>query len=374
MFPQPHPVTYLDTAAEGLPLAEGETALAAYFADKSAGTPGRRNFYGEEERARSALGRLLGTDPENLALVSSASDALNVLANSIGWKPGDEVVISDLEFPSGVLAWLRLRERGVTVRVLPSAEGRIFLRSFQDAIGEKTRVVCVSHVSYKTGTRIPFLRELSNAAHAAGALFVVDATQSLGRMPVSVDGIDFLVASSYKWLLGVHGLSVAYMSASVRGSLVPSALGWYSIRDLFTPDRFEQYALKPGAGWMMAGMPPFPSIYVLRRSVEFLLGVGVDRIDTELRPLVTVLRQGLENLGFDLLTPPDPAYASGIVSFAHQDCARIAAALELRDVIVWAGDGRVRASVHLYNDRSDIERCLQELDTCRQETLCTTQR
>jgi selenocysteine lyase/cysteine desulfurase len=373
MFPQAHQVAYLDTAAEGLPLPEGETALAAYFADKSVGSPGRRHFYGEEERTRSAVGRLLGTNLENVALVSCASDALNVLANSIDWKPEDEVLVSDLEFPSGVLAWLRLRERGVTIRVLPSERGRISMESFQDAIGEKTRVVCVSHVSYKTGTRIPFMRELSCAAHAVGALFVVDATQSLGRLPVVVDGIDFLVASSYKWLLGVHGLGVAYMSPSVRDRLVPGALGWYSISGVFTPDRLAQYALKLGAGWMMTGMPAFPSIYVLRRSVEFLLEVGVDRIDAELRPLVTALRQGIEELGFDLLTPPDPVYASAIVSFSHPDCERIAAALEQRNVIVWAGNGRVRASIHLYNDRSDIERYLQELAAYRQKALCTAQ-
>jgi selenocysteine lyase/cysteine desulfurase len=367
MFPQADQVAYLDTAAEGLPFAEGEMALAAYYADKSVGSPGRRQLHCEEERTRSAVGRLLGTDSQNIALVSCAGEALNVLANSIDWRPEDEVVISDLEFPSGVLAWLRLRERGVKVRVLPSEEGRISLESFQRAIGEHTRVACVSHVSYKTGTRIPFLRELSCAAHAVGALMVVDATQSLGRLPVAVDGIDFLVASSYKWLLGAHGLSVAYLSPSARDRLVPGVLGWYSITDVFTPDRFEQYTLKPGAGWLMVGMPAFPSIYVLRRSVEFLLEVGVDRIDTELRSLVTALRQGIEELGFALLTPTDPAFASGIVSFAHPDSERIAAALEQRDVIVWAGDGRVRASVHLYNDRSDVERYLKALAAYRRE-------
>src|SRR5262249_33351764 len=156
----------------------------------------RRHLYREEEVARFAVAQLLGGKAENVALVSSASEALNVLANSIEWKPGDEVVISDLEFPSGVLAWLRLRRLGVRVRVLPSRKGCLALESFLHAITEKTRVVCVSQVSYKTGTRIPFLPELSNAAHAAGALFVVDATQALGRLPVAIDGVDFLVASS----------------------------------------------------------------------------------------------------------------------------------------------------------------------------------
>ena len=70
----------------------------------------------------------------------------------------------------------------------------------------------MSHVSYHSGVCIPFLQELSREAHAHGAMLVVDATQSLGRMPVPVEGVDFLVASTYKWLLGVHGLGVAYLS------------------------------------------------------------------------------------------------------------------------------------------------------------------
>lgn len=373
LFPQAGRVTYLDTAAEGLPLAECGDALAGYFADKSMGSPGRRRFHDEEEACLSAVGQLLGTPSENVALVSCASHALNALASSIDWKPGDEVVISDLEFPSGVLAWLSLRPRGVTVRVLPSEGGLVPLESFQSVINKNTRVVCVSDVSYKTGTRLSFLRELSAAAHAVGAILVVDATQSLGRLPIAADGIDFLVASTYKWLLGVHGLSVVYLSPALRDRLVPGALGWYSVADVFTPDRFEHYDLKPGAGWLTPGMPAFPSIYVLRRSVEFLVEAGIDRIERELRPLIRALREGVAQMGFDLLTPAAAAHASGIVSFLHPECDRLGGALEQRGAIVWAGDGRVRASVHLYNDQADINNFLQSLAECQQEVSCTTQ-
>ncbi|MDQ2901511.1 MAG: aminotransferase class V-fold PLP-dependent enzyme, partial [Acidobacteriota bacterium] len=280
------------------------------------------------------------------------------------------VVISDLEFPSGVLAWLSLRPRGVTVRLVPSDAGRVSLESFQSAINENTRVVCVSDVSYKTGSRLPFLRELSRAAHAAGAILAVDATQSLGRLPVLLDGVDFLAASAYKWLLGIHGVGVAYLAPALRERLVPGALGWYSVPDVFTPDRFDHYDLKPGAGWLTPGMPAFPSIYVLRGSVEFLLDVGVDRIERDLRPLTGALREGIASLGFDLLTPADPARASGIVSFLHPDCDRIGEALKQRGVIVWTGDGRVRASVHLYNDQADVDRFLQSLAAIHWELSC----
>lgn len=361
MFPRACEVAYLDTAAEGLPLAGCREALLAYFEDKALGTPGRRRFHEEEAAALCGVARLLDVHASDVALLSSASDALNVFANSIDWRPGDDVLVSDLEFPSGVLVWLRLRERGVRVRVLPSKRGVVSLDEFAAAIGPATRIVCVSHVSYKSGARIPFLRELSSAAHAQGAMLVVDATQSLGRLPVPVEGVDFLVASTYKWLLGVHGLGLAYLAPSARARMSEGAVGWYSVQDIFAPDRFERYEAKPGARWMMTGMPVFPAIYALRRSVDFLLERNIAQIDDDLKPVVRALRDGVQQLGLEPLTPSNAEYASGIVSFLHPDCACIGAALEREGIIVWAGDGRVRASVHLYNDLEDVGRFLRAL-------------
>ncbi len=373
MFPRSCEVTYLDTEAEGLPVAGCREALLAYFNDKATGTPGRRKLHEEECKARNGVARLLGVHTNDVALLSSASDALNAFANCIDWHAGDEVLVCDLEFPSGVLAWLRLRERGVKVRVLASQNGVVRLDEFAAALGPVTRIICVSHVSYHSGVCIPFLQELSREAHAHGAMLVVDATQSLGRMPVPVEGVDFLVASPYKWLLGVHGLGVAYLSPMARGRISEGTLGWYSVQSLFAPDRLERYTAKPGAGWMMTGMPAFPAIYALRQSVDFLLERNIPHMDQELKPVVRWLYDGLCKLGLDLLTPADVEYASGIVSFRHQACEQIGAALERGGIIVWSGDGRVRTSIHLYNDMEDVDRLLQLLPSViERECACSS--
>jgi cysteine desulfurase/selenocysteine lyase len=373
MFPRAREVTYLDTAAEGLPPASCRDALLAYLESKSSGTPGRKQLHREECAAMSSVARLLGVPVNHVALLSSASDGLNVFANSIDWRPGDEVLISDLEFPSGALAWLRLRDRGVRVRVLGAQNGVVPLDQFAAAIGPSTRIVCVSHVSYLSGARIPFLRELSSLAHSQDAMLVVDATQSLGRVPVPIEGIDFLVASAYKWLLGVHGLSVAYLAPWARERISEGTVGWYSVQDVFSTDRFERYEAKPGARWMMTGMPAFPAIYALRQSLDFLLERDIRQIDEDLKPVVQALHTGLRQSGVELLTPPDAEYASGIVSFQHPACEQIGAALERDGVIVWSGDGRVRTSVHLYNDMEDVDRLLQTLQSAiEEECACRT--
>jgi cysteine desulfurase/selenocysteine lyase len=368
-FSRARQVVYLDTAAEGLPLDTAKQALVHYFQDKSLGTPGRRCLFARELEVVEAAARLLGTDHENVALVAHASEGLNILANSLSWSSGDEILVCDLEFPSNVLPWLRLRELGVTLRVVPSESGVIPYERLASQIHSRTKLVSISAVSYRTGTRIPYLAELARIAKDAGAVFAVDATQALGRIPISLEGVDYLVASSYKWLLGIHGLGVVYLAPEFGERLVPRSVGWYSVDDIFTKDRFQTFRFKRGAARLETGMPNFPAMYALRESLELLNAIGVDRIERELRPLVQQLRNGLEQLGVDLLTPADPELASGIVSFAHPRAEEIGTALERAGVIVWSGDGRVRASVHLYNNSADIARFLTHLEPILTQTL-----
>ena len=152
-----------------------------------------------------------------------------------------------------------------------------------------------------------------------------------------------------------------YCAPHLLDELRPGAAGWYSVNDVFAPDRFERFVLKEGAARFMGGMPNFPSIYVLRKSLGFLMQLGIERIDSELRPLVQRAREGIAALGFQLLTPADPASASGIVSFAHDAPEDLGHALRDTGVIVWAGDGRLRASIHIYNDENDIDSLLASL-------------
>jgi selenocysteine lyase/cysteine desulfurase len=238
---------YLDTAAEGLPPDHLRRALTSYHEDKSSGTPGRRNLHQVEAEALQAAACLLRTSAQDIAFLSSASEGLNLLANSIAWRSGDEVLITDLEFASNILVWLRLKELGVRLRVVHSESGMIQLEQLESQIGRATRLVSISQVSYKTGTQIRFLPELAQAIHRVGGILCVDATQALGRVPVSVDGIDYLVASSYKWLLGVHGLGIVFFAPELQERLLPGAVGWYSVQELFGPDRFENFKYKEGA-------------------------------------------------------------------------------------------------------------------------------
>jgi len=360
-FPFSSEAAYLDTGAEGLPPVAAYQAAVEYLKSKSRGSTGRPDMYAIEARATEAVVRLLGAAPGSAALLSSASEALNLFANSLDWREGDEVIITDLEFPSNVYPWLRLRDRGVKVIVVPARNGLLNLEDFTSRFSSHTRVVSVSFVSYATGTRLPFLGELGAAAHRAGALLCIDATQGLGRVPISVENIDFLASSTYKWLLGLHGSGIAYLSPSLAGGFEPFTVGWYGARNIFTPQRFESIDLKPGAARMLSGMPNYAAEAALEQGINHLLNRGIASLYDDLLPLVRELRRTIENAGYQVLTPADEAYASGIVSFGCEEPGAVKQALDRAGVITWAGDRRVRASIHIYNDEGDIRRLADAL-------------
>lgn len=361
LFPQAACQTYLDTAAEGLPAPGVAEGFAAYHNAKQLGSPGRKKLYPIVEEARGLTAELLGTQSENICFLSSASDSLLALLTSLPWSAGDEVIISDLEFPSNIIPWIRLRQDGVKVTVVESVDGSIRLQDIAAAITPKTKLVSLSLVSYKTGALFAELPELAHKVHAVDGILAVDATQGLGRAPVEVGETDFLFSSSFKWLMSAHGLGLTYVSPRLRDRLDPRAIGWYSVDNCFTPDRFERYELKSGAACLAAGMPNFPSLFALCASLRYVLGIGVENISRTLEPLITRLFDGVAATGSKMLTPADPRLRAGIVSFEHPDFQRIGAELADRQITVWAGDGRVRASAHLYNDEADADRFITAL-------------
>lgn len=351
---------YLNTGAEGLIPKVGLEAMQQYGLDKSLGAKGRERFYAVEEQARALVADFIGGRKDEIAFLSNASEGINRLCNALSWGAGDEVVIDDLEFPSNVLPWIKLRRCGVNVKVVQAVDRTLRVEDFERAVTDRTRLISVSLVSYKSGFRADIQR-LGELAHSVRAFLMVDATQGLGCTPFSVQGVDFMVASSYKWLLAPHGLGVVYCRRDLLDRLEPRSIGWRSVEDIFAPDRFERYDLRDGAAKMELGMPNFPALYALNAGIRYLQGIGLKSIERNALDLGTVLIEAFEDMGLDVLTPIDRTKRAGIVSFEHPEVKRIAAELEQDHVFVWGGDGRIRVSTHLYNDMEDVERLLGSL-------------
>lgn len=353
--------TWLYTGAEGPPLAVQEAAHERYLANRGRAEAGRAGHAEVEAALRTLLAGRLGLAPGDVALTGNASEAMNAVANSLGLQPGDNVVVNDLEFPSVVQPWLRLRASGVELRVARHDNGQLPAGQITELIDERTRAVALSHVSYMSGWRHD-LATLSAAAEAADALFIVDATQSLGVMPVPASAADVIVSSSYKWLLGGHGLGVLAWNRARRPLPDAPSVGWRSVPELFTSDRFERYQVYEDSRRFEVGFPSYPTIYSLHAALTWLNQFDETAVHDHVLALSGRLVGELTARGWKSITSEDSARRAGNVAVSTAYGAQIARQLSEQGIQCWGGDGRLRVSVHLFNGDDDVDRLLAALD------------
>jgi cysteine desulfurase/selenocysteine lyase len=358
-FPVAREVRYFNSAAEGLLPAVGREAMLRYADDKARGEPGRAGMYATETRLRAAVGARIGARADQVTFLPSAARGVGAVLEAIDWQPGDNVVTGEAEFPTNVLGPLGLGRHGVETRFVPSPGGRHGYVALERLVDPRTRLVIVSSVSFRTGFRVD-LERVANAAHASGALLLVDATQAFGDVPVSLAPADIVVASTFKWALAIHGAAVFALADTVR-DLQPATVGWRAVRDLFAPDRFERYDLWPDARRFDEGMPPFAAQYVLEATLRLLDELGPEAIESTVGRHVERLRAGLEDLGIGTLASPEQRERAGIIAFETGDAEAIAADLGQRGILVWGRDGRVRLSPHVYTSEEDVDAALASL-------------
>jgi selenocysteine lyase/cysteine desulfurase len=349
--------THLYTAAECPLLVQSAQAVSEYIAMKSEAERGRSVHDDITASCRAHVADLFGGTPGEIAFLGSASDAINAVAGILPFSPGDNVVVNDLEFSSVVLPWMRLRAQGLEVRVVHHDNWEIPTEAIMGAVDSRTRLVALSHVSYVNGWRHD-VTALSDALARTNARILLDVTQSAGIFPIDARRADFIVASTYKWLLGTHGLGILYVNKDRVALEEPRAIGWYSVLSNFDDDRYERYALREGAGRFETGYLNFPAIYALNASVPYLKALDPVTVVSHVHTLGDELITGLRELDLVVTTPESRSERGSSVTFLHRDAERIGAALARQDVHVWAGDGRVRASPNIFNSSNDISMLL----------------
>ncbi len=351
---------YLNTAAESIPpVAVGE-ALRDYWNDKQLGMDGRVAHFEREAAARQEAARLLDLRPEEVGFCSCSAEAYNLLASALQLKDTDEVVVSDIDFPSGFTPWLA-GPTAPKIHVWKSRGGALNEEELAPLLNERTRLVQVSLVSFYNGWRLnwqPFIRLVRE--HAPQAVVSVDLTQALGRCVLDCEGADIMISSTHKWLLGIHGGCVIGLPEKSADRLTTMAGGWYHIRNAFDADRFDRVDKKTGAASYSVGMPSFAPIYALHAAMKFLHGIGIAAIAAHADPLVREVHKGLVARE---IVPLAPLSASGIVAFKHPASGPIEEALRQQNVHIMHQAGRLRVALHGYNTQEDVSQFLTILDT-----------
>ncbi|WP_019016192.1 aminotransferase class V-fold PLP-dependent enzyme [Elioraea tepidiphila] len=349
-------IAHLCAGGETPFLLRHDEALRRYAVDKSNGEAGRHAQEAEVERARALAAALWGVAVEDIGFVSSVAEGVSMLIESIDWRPGDNAVFDANEYPS-VIAPLLVA--GAAEVRLASAE-----RPMASLVDGRTRLIGASHVSYLHGARadLPALRAL---ADRVGALLVVDHTQAAGAMPIAAAIADFAFAATYKWLLGMTGVAVAYWNRARQPGWAPRTAGWHSLGGTARPRWDQVPALRPDAMRFCRGNPAHGPVYVLAGALDYLRDFDPSAVQRHIQGCTTALLAGLAELGIASTTPADPAHHGASVCFESPNAEEITARLAERGVLVWNGRGRVRISVHGYNALSDVEACLAALRSLR---------
>jgi cysteine desulfurase/selenocysteine lyase len=357
-------LVYLNHAAVGVLPASSVAAIDALTrAHATKGVLGTYPYDEDTARYREIVAAFIGARASEIAFVASTSAGAAVLAQSFGLSEGDEILLTDDEFPSNVIPWLALRDRGVSVRFLAGGTVPLTPDRLRGEIGANTKLVAVSWVSYADGYRRD-VASLAEVAHDAGALLCVDAIQGLGALSIDVEatGVDALFSGAGKWLLGLHGAGLLYVRSELLARMRPGVPGWRSQRDIWDFHNYDQ-VFAADARRLETGTPNLAGNLALATSMELLAGCDPGSIERWVFDLTDRLCDGLLRLGARLATRREPAVKSGIVTFDVPgfDSMALGKTLARAGIVTTYRDTGIRMSPHGYNVPDEIDAALDAI-------------
>ena len=358
-FPVADRWVYLDHAAVA-PLPRRSAEMLRAWADDQAAN-GVVHWPEWERKLRSAkanVAELVHANSDEIAFVNSTTQGIGIVAEGFPWKEGDSVVAPLEEYSSNIYPWLNLASRGVSLRLVPTRDGRIWIDDLLAATDATTKLMTVSHVEFSSGFRND-LDTLGQACRERGIAFFVDAIQGLGPFTIDVEKtpIDFLAADGHKWLLGPEGAGFLYIRRDWIERLRPIGVGWHSVVGSFNSTEIDM-TFKPSAERWEGGSFNMPGLQAFAASVGLLLEVGPHAVSERSLNRAQGVRDIARSAGWRIVGSQRPEDLSGIVALEKEGIDPNAAVRQLRDHGVAAAcrRGRLRFSPHMYNSDDDLDR------------------
>ncbi|MEO5365071.1 MAG: aminotransferase class V-fold PLP-dependent enzyme [Magnetococcus sp. WYHC-3] len=323
-----------------------------------------------QQRFRQRAAWLVGGDEAGICPVANTSEGLSMVGLGLNWRPGDEIVTTDQEFPSNKLIWSDLSRRHDLVlhQVPADSAGRILSQDLLARVNGRTRILALSSVQFRNGA-VADLPALGAALGHTPTLLVVDGIQSLGLLPMEAAswGLDAVVADGHKWLLGPEGCGLMYLSPKALAQVEPRLLGWHS-QDLAGDYDRPARDWRPGALRFQAGSPNLLGMAGLDATLDMLQEIGIAPIQRRVHQLMEPLTRGVQELGGIILTPlgADGLPEAGILVFSHPQVAMpvLSRGLQERGIFHAVRGGGIRLSPHFYQAHHDMMRALSALEEC----------
>ncbi len=351
-FPILAETNYLISHSLGPMPAEAETRLAEYaHAWKTRGIRAwGEGWWDLSTTVGDHVGRLIGAPPGSTVMHQNVTIAEAVVLSCFDFR-GErrKIVYEEENFPSVRYLQQGQQARGAEVVVCPDEEAIV------EAIDERTLLVPISHVIFKTG-RIQDVEPIIERAHEVGAYVVLDAYQSVGTVPLDVTalGVDFAVGGSVKWLCGGPGAAWLYVRPDLHERLEPTLVGWQAHARPFDFAPELEYA--EGAARFLTGTPNVPALYAATAGYEIVEEIGVERIrENSMRQTAHFIGL-LDEAGFEVVSPRDPERRGGSVVVRVPDSQAVHAELEARQILLdLRPDVGLRFGPHFFNTDDELE-------------------
>ncbi|HLD88643.1 MAG TPA: cysteine desulfurase [Candidatus Nanoarchaeia archaeon] len=380
------PLVYLDNAATTQKPRKVINTIKKFYETKNANI--HRGLYSlseqatnEYEQSHRVVAKFINASPEEISFTKNATESLNLLAYSLcsELNEGDEILLTQMEHHSNLVPWQQIaKQRKLKVKFAEiNSDGTLNVESFRSMLSKKTKIVSATHASNFLGTINP-VEELSKLAHDTGAIFIVDASQSVPHMPVDVKkiGADFLVFSGHK-MLGPAGIGVLYGRKNLLEKMRPFLFGGGMIKQVSFED--SEWSDLP---WKFeAGTPNIEGSAGLTAAVKYLNNIGMKNIQEYERELTEYALEKLKKIEGMTIYGPNADKKVGIVSFnlAGIHPHDIAAYLDEYGIAVRGGhhcamplakvlnvQGTVRASFYFYNTKEEIDKLVEALKKAKE--------
>lgn len=309
--------------------------------------------------AKRQFAQLINAEPDEIAVTMSVSDAtINVASACLPDQWKDKIVTTAAEFPTVGQIWLAQQRYGWQVDFVPVRNGQLYLDDYRQAIDDRTALVSATHVYYQNGFKQD-LKAISKLAHGHGALFYVDAYQSLGTTPVDVKAmqIDMLSSGVLKYLLGLPGIAFLYVRRDLADKLRPASTGWFGQQNPFAME-VNRLDYATGARRFDTGTPPIIAAYAAEAGLSLINQVGATEIDQRIQELVRFTLAEAENRGLEVLGPRDIGQRGAAVAIAVPDSHRIEERLKQRGMILSARGPAIRIAPHFFSLEEEISRAI----------------
>lgn len=328
-----------------------------------------RRFREAPQNLKSALGKLLNVNSDEIILGNSATHGMHLLANGLKLAAGDEVLLMQNDFPTSILPWLALVKKGINVRQIPPRQYVLSPEEIKAHLTPQTRVVCLSHVHSFSGHSVD-VAAIGRLCRQEEIIFIVNASQSIGYWPVNLEQwpVDALVCAGFKWLCGPYGTGFCWIKPSLRQTLDYPQAFWLNC---LTPLQLESGG---DLGWPMGtdakrydvlGTANFFNFAPWTAAINYLQQTGIERIWEHNQQLIEQVIGSLDLSQYQLVSPLETPLRSGLVVFSHIESKKNSAIFDMllaRGIFLALWKGNLRISPHLFNTSAEIQQLTEALN------------